>query len=394
MTSSQEGTIRNHTTTLRLILAFSTIVVSVAGPAGAQITFDSAASGSNIGTSLSWSHTVGSGADRILVVGLASSTGVPYPSAISVTYGGQPLTRQVLSTPLSPPNIEIWTLVAPVTGTATIVAMFPGVPDIAGGSVSFSGVDQVTPIRANNSAKAAANMGSGTISTSVTSTPGDVVIDALAAFTSGPAAETPAMGQTLRWNGGFGGGLSGVFGNGSTKPGAAGSTTVTWNFSAAAPPILLNVALAAISIIQAQADLSITNAVLTPVVGGQSATYTITVINNGPSQATGVTVNDIAPPAFTFVSNTGGCTTAFPCNLGTLSKGQSVTIQATFTVPANFQGTSNTATVSSSTPDPNQANNTATVSNGPTVTPLPSTLLLVCVGLAALTLWNPRRLLR
>ena len=46
--------------------------------------------------------------------------------------------------------------------------------------------------------------------------------------------------------------------------------------------------------------------------------YTITVTNAGPSDATGVTLTDPTPPGLTFVSNAGDCTTAFPCNLGTL----------------------------------------------------------------------------
>src|SRR5437870_2503101 len=49
-------------------------------------------------TSLMWSHTVGSGASRMLIVGVSTSTTMlpPVPPTArvgSVTYGGAPLTR-------------------------------------------------------------------------------------------------------------------------------------------------------------------------------------------------------------------------------------------------------------------------------------------------------------
>ncbi len=88
----------------------------------------------------------------------------------------------------------------------------------------------------------------------------------------------------------------------------------------------------------------------TSVAPGTNATYTIVVTNNGPSDAANVTVTDPAPAGLTFVSNTGACTTAFPCNLGTIPAGQNRTITTTFSVPANYTGASpitNIATVSS-----------------------------------------------
>jgi uncharacterized repeat protein (TIGR01451 family) len=118
--------------------------------------------------------------------------------------------------------------------------------------------------------------------------------------------------------------------------------------------------------------------------------FTITVTNNGPGQSTSVVVTDPTPAGLTFVSNTGACTGAFPCNLGTLNSGQSVTIVSTYSSAPVAGSHINTATVSSFTNDPNLANNTATSSTLPP-TPAPSSLSLVGLGLAAVLLWNSRR---
>src|SRR5262249_56236484 len=69
------------------------------------------------------------------------------------------------------------------------------------------------------------------------------------------------------------------------------------------------------------------------------------------------------PTGLTFISNTGDCTTPFPCNLGTVAAGTTRTITATYLVPPSYTTPDpivNQVTVSSTTGDPNNANNTAT----------------------------------
>jgi uncharacterized repeat protein (TIGR01451 family) len=95
---------------------------------------------------------------------------------------------------------------------------------------------------------------------------------------------------------------------------------------------------------------------------GRNMTYTLTVNNNGPHAASGVTVVDQLPPSVTFVSATptqgicgesGGTVT---CNLGTIGMGGTATID--IVVNPTVAGTiTNTASVSASTPDPNGNNN-------------------------------------
>jgi uncharacterized repeat protein (TIGR01451 family) len=121
---------------------------------------------------------------------------------------------------------------------------------------------------------------------------------------------------------------------------------------------------------QAQADLALTKTVsdATPNVGDQ-ITFTITLTNAGPVAAAGVTVTDLLPVGFTFVSATPsqGTYTAGTglWNVGTVTAGaaQTLTITATVVSPSVL---SNTATISASSQvDPVPANNSATVSVTP-----------------------------
>jgi uncharacterized repeat protein (TIGR01451 family) len=118
----------------------------------------------------------------------------------------------------------------------------------------------------------------------------------------------------------------------------------------------------------APADLSITKSDNPdPVTEGGQLTYTIEVRNEGPDPAADVVVSDdLASSDFDLVSATpsqGSCDTQggqkVSCNLGTLASGgvATVTIQVTAKKPGTV---SNTAAVTSSEPDPQQANNTAT----------------------------------
>ena len=76
------------------------------------------------------------------------------------------------------------------------------------------------------------------------------------------------------------------------------------------------------AVIAAAADLRITKAGEAEARPGETILYVLTVANAGPAAAQGVTVSDPTPAGLTFVSNTGDCTTAFPCSLGTLASGR------------------------------------------------------------------------
>ena len=94
---------------------------------------------------------------------------------------------------------------------------------------------------------------------------------------------------------------------------------------------------------------------------GNDITYTITVHNAGPSANENVLLEELVSQELTLVSLTGPCT-AFPCSLGTLAAGATVSEQATYAVPAVYLPDTviTAARVSSSTADPNESNNTST----------------------------------
>ena len=99
-----------------------------------------------------------------------------------------------------------------------------------------------------------------------------------------------------------------------------------------------------------------------PVLMGGTLTYTLTVSNVGPLQATGVTLVDPLPPAVTFVSASAGCTASgatVTCALPDLSVGASQVV--TIEVTANhYTAAVNTSTVTANEVDPQAANNVAT----------------------------------
>ena len=113
--------------------------------------------------------------------------------------------------------------------------------------------------------------------------------------------------------------------------------------------------------VNASADLRLTKTGPASATAGQNVSYTLTLSNDGPSDAQGVSLDDPAPAGLTFVSATAPCTGGFPCAIGTLASGASASVTVTFAVAASQSGSiANTATASSTTTDPNPANNSST----------------------------------
>ena len=364
----------------RLVLWLAFALLCLALPARAQIALDATASASGTGSTLSWSHTVGSGSNRLLVVAVSADAGNQVRPVSSVTFGGLPLTLQVAQHQSISPMMEMWTLASPPGGTATVVVTYGIAPAaIVGESVSFSGVDQTTPVRWTTSG-AAAGTGSTTIhDTQLASSVGDVVVDAVAARSPATMVATPAAGQTLRWH--FSSG-SMIFA-GSTKPGEPVTTQMMWTITASLPFAGLSSGYSAMTLIPAPAaDVAVTKNGPGTIIAGNNVTYTLGVTNSGPIDAQGVSLVDVVPAGTTFVSltSTGGWACATPavgatgtitCSIGSFAAAASDSFTLVVNVGAGVpNGTTitNTATVSSTTPDPapgnNSASSSATVSNG------------------------------
>jgi fimbrial isopeptide formation D2 family protein/uncharacterized repeat protein (TIGR01451 family)/LPXTG-motif cell wall-anchored protein len=122
------------------------------------------------------------------------------------------------------------------------------------------------------------------------------------------------------------------------------------------------------------ADLSIVKTLTSSLVAGQDATYSLQVANAGPSDAAAsLTVSDTLPGNEGFVSATGtgwSCgvlTGVVTCTRATaLPSGASagaITLTVSLAADVAAQTIVNTASVSSPTPDPNNANNTSSTSN-------------------------------
>ena len=150
------------------------------------------------------------------------------------------------------------------------------------------------------------------------------------------------------------------------------------------------------------ADLAIVKSphlVFQPV--SSSLTYTLTVTNNGPDAASGVTVTDPLPGAVAFVSASAGCGESggtVTRTAASLANGASVQFTITVTTPGT-PGTvfSNTASVTlSGAIDPDTSDNSATAqitaTNPPSVPGLTTWGLgALAMGLGALVLVARRR---
>ncbi|RJR19561.1 MAG: hypothetical protein C4581_04740 [Nitrospiraceae bacterium] len=214
-------------------LASMLIFVLMFGAAGstfASLAQDGAATNSSSTTAtVSWNHTIGTGSNRLLVVGV-SYDARNSNTVSSVTLGSTNLTKlRGEGTGAANARTEIWYLTSPASGTNTITVVIGGT--LTGqrnmaGAVSYTGVDQTTPFSSDNGAVGS----SGAAPTvNVTSAAGNLVFDIFCTF---KPATTPAVGagQTQYWKNTTSGN-AGVNGGMSRKAGAA-SVTMSWTGNA------------------------------------------------------------------------------------------------------------------------------------------------------------------
>lgn len=183
---------------------------------------------------LNVNHTTGSGNNRLMLAGLQienDNDGTFTITSVRWVVGPstQNLSLVTSATSAVEAQTQIWSLTAPVSGAGQLqIVVNSGTADgdvLVAGVMTFSGVDQSTPLGTANSA-----IGAGTSATvSVTSAAGQVVFDAVSADDS--RGLTIVSGQTSRWNLSAGGTGDGVTGAASTKAGAA-TVSMSWTLGA------------------------------------------------------------------------------------------------------------------------------------------------------------------
>ena len=214
---------------LLVVFMFLLVLKPLPVHASTPIVFDSTANASCTSScsTLTWSHTVGSGLNSILIVGLSSPGG--FAPAASVTYGTQSLTLITTQYGESP-SAEMWYLLSPLMGTATITATGPPTTFSEGEVGGSSSYFNVASVGSFNSANSGSFGGSPSlpVSVSVNANPGDLVVDTLGALTTGVGTWSAGTGQNQRWLVQVPIDESDWVGAGSDKP-ASSPVTMTWS---------------------------------------------------------------------------------------------------------------------------------------------------------------------
>ncbi len=158
--------------------------LSVASTSGAS---------SNKASVLSWQHKVETLGDRLLVVGVAADkTG--NGTVKSVSYGDMQLTR--LGSQVSPggQRAEIWYLIGPAAGTATVSVRITKSTGLVAGATTYVGVNQQTPIGTFRTASAKGNRACVTMANEPAA-----LVTTVQAVAGAAGTTRPGPGQLVRW---------------------------------------------------------------------------------------------------------------------------------------------------------------------------------------------------
>jgi prepilin-type N-terminal cleavage/methylation domain-containing protein len=218
------------------VSSFTVTGVGVIGGGGlCAITYDSVSTGTaSYTTTETFSHTIGSGTNRVLVVGVTLEDCDDYPSVTGITYNGQPLTHidsgQVISGNGCGGRAELWYLLEadlPSAGPYNVVVSTSGTFDeLAAGAISLANVAQQAPEASNSSS----NDAQTTISTNITTlTDGAWLVDVVHSGNE-TGDFVPNGGQTERYQQ-VSGSSTGAGSSKEVSP--AGSTSAGWTSAGA-----------------------------------------------------------------------------------------------------------------------------------------------------------------
>ncbi|WP_144289914.1 vanadium-dependent haloperoxidase [Ideonella sp. A 288] len=166
---------------------------------------------------VSWTHTVGTQNDRLLLVGISLQY---YNNTVnSVSYAGRALSRLGYAYNNNT-RAELWYLKAPPAGTATVSANLSYWDDAVGGAMNIIGAHQTTPfgtLRWNTGSTSQACL-------TLANESAPLVASVLAASGDAGGVSTATSGHSMAWNGlseaGWFIGSSDVYGTGMVGPGA------------------------------------------------------------------------------------------------------------------------------------------------------------------------------
>jgi uncharacterized repeat protein (TIGR01451 family) len=276
------------------LVSYLVIVTAlVRSSALSQIVHDASSTTLGEGTTLTWAHSMGSGTNGILIVGVSNRRS--NRTVVSVAYAGMNFQRAGFqNSGANTTRMEMWYLLSPPAGTNNVVVTLSGSAAAVAGAVSFFGVDQTAPIGAFSSAA-----GTGpNVSLLMASASNETVVDVIAA--PGPGLSlTQGPNQTAQWIGTTGTAGNEVFGGSSRTAGAA-MVSLSWILGAS-----VDWGIGAVSLKPANSP----NLVLTLAQSssnpppGTDVVYTMDYSNIGNGPAENAVVVLSAPPNTSFVAD-------------------------------------------------------------------------------------------
>src|SRR6266567_4423607 len=305
-------------TTLRAFLVLALLVP--VSTAWASITPDNSSStaAKHSTRSLSWTHVIGNGADRALMVAVSVDDSLPHPADVaSVTFNNVAM-HAVSNSHVSAPGLRVLTTQLfyltgselPGPGSYQVAVRFNGeVNSAAGGAVSLFGVQPGTPAAVATRTKVP---GIGPIVNTINAPTNSWVVDVVASESD--ATLTPGPGQIKRFNA-----AKDDFGiAGSAEPAvASGPTSLSWDQRGPARLVTSAVAFAA----RPTFTLSLST------VG--SGTIQSSVPTGPHPAGTSITLTAVPAPGWQFAGWSGDLTgTTNPATI-TLDRNKSIT--STFT---------------------------------------------------------------
>jgi uncharacterized repeat protein (TIGR01451 family) len=163
------------------------------------------------------------------------------------------------------------------------------------------------------------------------------------------------------------GGTVTISANATVKPTAAGNINNTAFLSSPIEPLINNMSALDTTAIIVQSDLVLDVLAPTTTLTTTAITYTVSITNVGPAQATNLVFTAQLPPEVTFISSSPGLPNCSPsagkliCNFPTLAPASSLKIIIVVQAPPTSGNLSAQMEIKASETDPNPANNLVTI---------------------------------